>query len=398
MNRTSCAPVVSTTSCTGSIVGVIGSLPRRQKMDVSTWNMLRAHKSSTRRRITAVKKVRVPIQGMTLNKTSSPSRFPDRRLDRLLTLRWDLYRGALLLPPLAATFAVSCDPGVAELPWQADLLTNFVPLVGFAAFIGAFFGTRRQRWLCAASALACAALVGNVWLRQAPTAEPSPSSPSPPVVRVAAANVHSRNPNHAPFLAWLKDANADIIAVLEVSPEWARTLAAQAAYPYQKVLAQRDDFGIALLSRHPLEQVRVLDGAGDLPPSIEATVRLLDGRTIHVAATHTLPPMGRNGLALRNQQLAMLATLAAQRPEQPFILLGDLNATPWSQGMALPRKAGLRLVDPLTPTWPAKGAVFGLELLRLDHVLVSREIQVKGSQRGPKIDSDHRPVLADLMF
>ena len=90
----------------------------------------------------------------------------------------------------------------------------------------------------------------------------------------------------------------------------------------------------------------------------------------------------------------MLRTLDA-----PVLLLGDLNATPWSHPFKrLLQETGL--IDGsrgmgYQPTWPA--GVLPL-LIPIDHCLHSQELRVVHKEVGPMVGSDHYPVIVDFAF
>jgi endonuclease/exonuclease/phosphatase (EEP) superfamily protein YafD len=117
-----------------------------------------------------------------------------------------------------------------------------------------------------------------------------------------------------------------------------------------------------------------------------------------VIGLHGARPFGRN-VGLRNAQLALAVRVAAARGDEPVILMGDLNLTPWAPTFAGLLEAGnLRdasIERGLTATWLSRHALFGL---LIDHVLVNPKVAVVASRIGPDIGSDHLPVVADLAF
>ena len=93
------------------------------------------------------------------------------------------------------------------------------------------------------------------------------------------------------------------------------------------------------------------------------------------------------------------AEVAAALADQPVLLMGDLNVTPWSPVFARLLKDGdLRDASGargLTTTWPANCLWCGV---LIDHVLVDPKLAVIGSRVAQDIGSDHRPVVAELAF
>jgi endonuclease/exonuclease/phosphatase (EEP) superfamily protein YafD len=74
--------------------------------------------------------------------------------------------------------------------------------------------------------------------------------------------------------------------------------------------------------------------------------------------------------------------------------MGDLNATPFSPRFKnLLIDCGLRdssLGFGITRTWHSEIPLLGLPI---DHILVSRDLAVISREVGPKVGSDHRPVM-----
>ena len=101
---------------------------------------------------------------------------------------------------------------------------------------------------------------------------------------------------------------------------------------------------------------------------------------------------------MRDQQLAIIAD-ALRRLDEPVLLLGDLNVSPWSYHFKrLLRQSGLRdgtLGKGFQPTWPT--SLLPL-LIPIDHCLYSLGIHVVYRIVGKDVGSDHYPVVVDFVF
>jgi endonuclease/exonuclease/phosphatase family metal-dependent hydrolase len=159
------------------------------------------------------------------------------------------------------------------------------------------------------------------------------------------------------------------------------------------VVPRSDPYGIALMSRWPLESVAPLDLAGDGIPSLEAVVRVHDQR-VHVLGLHTRWPITPRLAQLRDRALEHAAQ-RAHASAMPTVAAGDLNLSPDSPGYArLLQQSGLRDVlagQGWHPTWMAG---FWPLALRIDHQLASPSLCIDQAQVGPEIGSDHRPLIA----
>jgi endonuclease/exonuclease/phosphatase (EEP) superfamily protein YafD len=85
---------------------------------------------------------------------------------------------------------------------------------------------------------------------------------------------------------------------------------------------------------------------------------------------------------------------------RPAVVAGDLNAMPHSRVMHTLELSGLR--DAFDAAGRGYGHTYGhsmgpgLSFLRIDHVLVTRDLAVAGAYAGDAQASAHRPVIADL--
>ena len=216
-----------------------------------------------------------------------------------------------------------------------------------------------------------------------------------PAFTVGTANVQFSNARPEAFRAWLATRPADFLVIQEVTEAWAKELESQTAYPHRHVVSRDDPYGLALLSRWPLESVTLVDLAGDGLPSLAGVVDA-GGQRIRFLGLHTHWPLTPALAAARDEGLRGAAALASAA-DLPVVLLGDLNLTPDSPAFErLLDEAGLQDVmrgRGWSPTWLAG---FWPLALRIDHVLVSSGLCVERAEVGPPIGSDHRPVVATL--
>jgi hypothetical protein len=115
------------------------------------------------------------------------------------------------------------------------------------------------------------------------------------------------------------------VFVQEVSPAWAPILDKLPAYPYRKIAPRRDSFGIALLSKHPLDDVTVVvEGEFDIP-AITATM-MWESTKVALRAVPPHPPIEAPA-DVPPEQDAGAHAVALAASGQPAIMVGDVNAT-----------------------------------------------------------------------
>jgi endonuclease/exonuclease/phosphatase (EEP) superfamily protein YafD len=157
-----------------------------------------------------------------------------------------------------------------------------------------------------------------------------------------------------------------------------------------------DDLEMILLVRDPQARVVVHRPTDDPRDAIFQVTIDLDGMPIHVLASHPVSPLTPTRAAQRDRALERLASLARDL-KGPVVIMGDLNATPWSPRLqALVADAELidsQLGHGLQPSYPADRGRFGLAI---DHVLHTQELTAVDRELGPAFGSDHRMMHARL--
>lgn len=278
--------------------------------------------------------------------------------------------------------------------WRCEQLVHFRGqyFVLLSVLAVALFVLRKRRWALLATAMA---LVNLAYVAPLYWPVSTPVITQSPAQRLLCFNVLSRNTEHDIVLAYLREQQADVVVLLEVSDAWATACESlRDLYPHQHHLPRGDNFGISLLSRAPWQDLEVVSLGTAALPSIKATYED-SGRAVTILGTHPLPPGSAEYALLRNEQLQAIATLVRQQP-MPVIVVGDLNITsysPYFQELLQSAKLhdsrqGIGLQASWSPGLP------GLEI-PIDHALVTVGIAIAGRKVGPYLGSDHRPVVLD---
>ena len=210
-------------------------------------------------------------------------------------------------------------------------------------------------------------------------------------------NVNTANVRHADVAAFLQRSDADVIMLLETDDIWLSAMReALDEYPYFAAAPRNDNFGIGLFSKLPIVGGIEAMGAASLP-AVRAGLTI-DGCELTLVGVHAVPPKSAKNAALRNDLFDSLAGWVP-RLDGPVVLLGDLNATPWSPYFHdLLARTGLsdgRRGFGIKATWPSFLGPLGIPI---DHCLVSDGVIVEDFQLGPSAGSDHRAVVVDLVI
>ena len=294
-----------------------------------------------------------------------------------------------------ATAIISLLGWAEPVFWMFDLCSHFRVQYFFILLIcgGALAIVRHRKG--ALVVLGMAALNAAAFLPY--LGFPRPIAAGSDELTVMVANVNSANRDHERLFQVLDAENPDVLIALEINARWEHALLATTnSFPYRVIEAREDNFGIVLLSRHPVHdvEIRTFDVSG--VPSIQASIGHGDA-AFSVIATHPLPPGGSAYVAARNEHFRNLA-ISAEEIDGPLIVAGDLNTTPWNgRFKALLREGNLRHSSKglgVAASWPANLPPMRIPI---DHVLHSDDFEAVSVKVAGSIGSDHLPLTTKLV-
>lgn len=201
-----------------------------------------------------------------------------------------------------------------------------------------------------------------------------------------------KNSHHDEVLALIKEKSPDLVGVSEITETWVRVLSEGLPDYKYKVIEKRFG-GIALFSRTPISNSRVVYYGPIKRPRIEATIEL-GQKPVTIIFAHPVIP--KEKFNIRNGELSKIAS-AAGNAKTPVIVFGDLNCSPWSYYFVKLLEVG-RLSDSergfgFQPTWTTK---WPFPCFPIDHCLVSNRFYAVERVVGPSVGSDHLPVYVKL--
>jgi endonuclease/exonuclease/phosphatase (EEP) superfamily protein YafD len=312
----------------------------------------------------------------------------------------------LLVLTLLANLATPFYQAHSALAWIPDAfnafrLQYFALSVAYALLLGglALAWPKQRAHLLPATALLALPLLLNGWEVipfYLPTAAPQAKGPTFKLLHL---NVHNSNTNVQATQRFIASQQAAVVNLQEYTAPWRKALEATGvlnSYPHRFHVDGGDD---ALYSRIPLESVKAERIAGSPHGSDVAIVARLrwQGHPLTLVASHPPIPVLGSLYERQRQHVAWWAhNKAAYGPR--WVLLGDLNTTPWSlpykslvAGTGLrdsQRGVGVQLSFPADVLWP---------LMSIDHALASegvvlRQRRVGGGETG----SDHLPLQVEV--
>ena len=322
----------------------------------------------------------------------------------------------LLTPPVQAIeeFAIQLQISAGfRRPVSLGVLEHFAIQLSALAVVACLLALLMRRW---ARLVLLAILVASLaWPVLSPAGQ-VPGTSGQERLRVLSANLWRHSKDHARTIDTLMRSEADIIGLTEVSPRWRRALRPLTdKYPYRvDCFALESYCQVMLLSRMPIVKPYV-GRIWKTQPIIAGGEIDWRGRRFTVLVTHLIwplpllekgrggpnaepgPPVYLSGLVPDTWQAREASNLARFLNELPpqLVIMGDFNGAPWSRVQqafrsttGLNNQAGWNLSWPAWMPWPLR--------LPIDHVLTRGDLVVTQFDDGPRTDSDHLPVIAEI--
>lgn len=302
-----------------------------------------------------------------------------------------------------------------DRPWRIDLLSHFVPHFGLAMLVlGVLLGIARRSkaaWTLGllVGLAGCGLLGWHVGACQPPVGAGG-GGPGTRVLKVIQFNAHSeKSADDKAFHAWLKAQDADLVCLIETPWSFARVQPwVREMYPYRVEPSLGLEWPNLLLSKYPLE---LLEMEADNPEhmfsfvarrSVTVTLPASDGSAgarIAWTAMHPVSPRRdsswRKSLRETERDAGILRRFMDGNPDTPVLVTGDFNSAPTGRLHQMFRAiTGLTGWSPVMSagTWPSN--LPPLLSAPIDRVWTSGQVRVTKLEVGPRLASDHRPVVA----
>jgi len=306
---------------------------------------------------------------------------------------------------LLVLFAVIAGAGWLAFRFPAfDLINNILPVWlagGIVAAIVLFACRGWSRILIAGSAILAVSGLPPVLRDLSGSARAvvdQDRAGSAGMVKLAQFNVLKDNQTPQAVAAWVRHEHPDVVTMEETlgsSREILRLL--RPLYPYQVSCLSRMRCSTVILSREaPSASGGLARGDPENRKTLSATWVRFDrnGHPFTVIAVHMMRPWPWGD---QERGRLMLAAFLDTIDRKRTIIAGDFNTTPWAVAMreqdrmiAMPRYTH-------SPTWPAM--IDGTDtppVLPIDHIYAGSDWRVTALRRGPRLGSDHFPLVATL--
>ncbi len=278
---------------------------------------------------------------------------------------------------------------------RLDAFTHFAPLYAAMAVAAAslwLVGGRRGRLapLISLAALAGAALLMAPELAAAARAERV--KPGAETLKIVQFNLFYLNSAPKAAADWIIAQDADVVVVEESYDNASEVLRRlETAYPHVTPCPGGRPCSVRILSkREPLRSPahRPVRGYGSVASASFAG----EGFTYAVVGVHYVWPDPVNPQRLNRQTLRR--SLQGMDREN-LILTGDFNSTPWSFALRRQdRQLGLERRTRALFSWSPRPGL--PRILPIDHLYAGSGWKTVSVRRGPRLGSDHYPVIAVL--
>lgn len=224
-------------------------------------------------------------------------------------------------------------------------------------------------------------------------------------ISVLYANIYGGNLELDALAQVISFQRADLIGLLELSPEVEEKLApALSGYSHKILLPRLDHYGLGIYSSFPIinepSSIAAIDSFGEnLQPALMVVLDAPQGK-FNFTLLHLSPPKDNHSLIRNTKLIRRIASeIRKRRSDMPQIVAGDFNAMPFSSFYKRFQEwTGLHnasLGYGLYKTWPADWLLPAINLT-LDHIFISDDLTIADLQKISLPGSDHYGFLAKI--
>ncbi|MDQ3126263.1 MAG: endonuclease/exonuclease/phosphatase family protein [Pseudomonadota bacterium] len=211
-----------------------------------------------------------------------------------------------------------------------------------------------------------------------------PSAVTRPALTVVWCNVFRTNGVVERLAVLARKEAADIIILAEPPTDSERTGRTLSDYPFVYGALDPAEHGAVVFSRRPLTEL----ARPELPEGVYP-ISMVGTSEIRIVAMH--PPVAATPARLHASNLMMAAAIQEASPGHTLVI-GDMNATPWSIRLRAVSAKMVRLSPAVTSTWFSSLPVLGLPI---DHAFVTSDLRAS-ARVGPGVGSDHLPLIVSI--
>ena len=295
--------------------------------------------------------------------------------------------------------------------WVFDLVSHFRPQYFIVLVVLVVFFVKEKKWKSmgvglffgVANFILISPYIGTI---------NSDTEEGQPKIRILSMNLSHTNSSYKKAILLIRKTQPSVLVLQELSNSWENGLGeALVQFPYSvkipentmdgvdsilpNFLIPKEKLFIGLYSHLSFERI-MIDRPDDFPVSYIRGSFKFKENFFTLFGVHLTSPVGKYRTDLRNKQLASLAE-EIQKNNQPTVVLGDFNITPWSpyfkEFIQKTRSRDTRKGIGVYPTWQTQFPPFAIPI---DHGLTSNGIKVGSFSLGSSFGSDHLPIILDF--
>ncbi len=221
----------------------------------------------------------------------------------------------------------------------------------------------------------------------------------PDAVKVLSVNVLMENNRHDALIALIKQANPDVLLLMETDQTWLDALE-PTLEGYSTVLREpkNNHYGMIFATKLAVDDARIVYLTSDDTPSVFAQLTAQNGVTFRYVGLHPQPPIPGVDTQDRDAQIYYSARFA-RKSGVPVVVTGDFNDVAWSD-TALTFKHVGQYLDPRI----GRGLFASFDANKfymrfpIDQFYMTEDVALVSILRHDGIGSDHFPMSTTLRF
>ena len=304
--------------------------------------------------------------------------------------------------------------------WILALITTFIPLIFFPTFLLPIIGLSiiKKRWFTIISAIACIILISWLHIKYF-SPQPINLTNSQPSIKILSHNLSWYKTQSPTLFKLIQKQKPDIIFFQEMVQKHTQRAFPwlKADYPYQI-----GTHSVGIFSKYPIVSSEILHLAGHTETQQRAIIKFNEQEVViyNMQATGPWLKLSKKGRFLKipvykyDQRSPEIQDLVqrVERETLPVIVAGDFNMTDETQDYDRVqkvmqdsfRKSGFGFGFTWPHGWELKFLVkrsnwrLNYPVFRIDYIWYSKHWDAKSSSVLEATESDHLPILAELIL
>ena len=218
-------------------------------------------------------------------------------------------------------------------------------------------------------------------------------------ITLLSVNIEMTNDNRQAISQVITDTKPDVLFLMETDQSWIDALQPILA-GYGTVVSEPKDnyYGMVFATDLNVRSAEIVYLTSDNTPTLLAELETKSGDVFRFLGLHPRPPVPGEDTIARDEQLSYAARFGKVE-DMDLVVMGDFNDVVWSRkshdfkrvGGYLDPRFGRGFISSFHAKYP-------FMRFPIDHFFVTEGVVVSEFRRGPKVGSDHFPMIARVRF